>query len=98
MFLYPLLKTDPVNRTFLLGTIRTLSFGADTCALAFDSNPAGVYTRLNLESQGKPGLEGDTVMYRNFLTALCAAILAAFSLCAQSERGTITGTVLDASG
>ena len=30
MFLSPPLKPGPVNRTFLLGTIRTLSFGADT--------------------------------------------------------------------
>src|ERR1039457_6942686 len=30
MFLDPPLKTDPVNSTFLFGTIRTLSFGADT--------------------------------------------------------------------
>jgi hypothetical protein len=29
MFLNPPLKPDPVNRTFLLGTIRTLSFGGD---------------------------------------------------------------------
>jgi len=29
VFLNPPLKTDPVNRTFLLGTIRTFSFGAD---------------------------------------------------------------------
>jgi hypothetical protein len=29
MFLDPLLQADPVNRTFLLGTIRTLSFGGD---------------------------------------------------------------------
>jgi hypothetical protein len=30
MFLYPSLKPDPVNRTFLLGTIRTISFGGDS--------------------------------------------------------------------
>jgi hypothetical protein len=29
MFLNPLLQADLVNRTFLLGTIRTLSFGGD---------------------------------------------------------------------
>jgi site-specific recombinase XerD len=29
MFLIPLLQADLVNRTFLLGTIRTLSFGGD---------------------------------------------------------------------
>src|SRR5437773_12144066 len=29
MFLNPPLQTDPVNRTFLLGTIRTFSFGGD---------------------------------------------------------------------
>jgi ketosteroid isomerase-like protein len=30
VFLNPPLQPDLVNRTFLLGTIRTLSFGADT--------------------------------------------------------------------
>jgi hypothetical protein len=37
MFLNPLLKADLVNRTFLLGTIRTLSFGGDTMGPRFDS-------------------------------------------------------------
>src|SRR5437016_4930327 len=45
MFLYPLLKTDPVNRTFLLGTIRTLSFGADNTNSAFENRQAKSYTR-----------------------------------------------------
>jgi RHS repeat-associated protein len=36
MFLNPLLKADLVNRTFLLGTIRTLSFGGDRVAQTVD--------------------------------------------------------------
>jgi hypothetical protein len=41
MFLNPLLKADLVNRTFLLGTIRTLSFGGDTIAHTLDGTLAG---------------------------------------------------------
>jgi hypothetical protein len=37
MFLNPLLKADLVNRTFLLGTIRTLSFGGDMPAAVLDT-------------------------------------------------------------
>jgi len=35
MFLDPPLQIDPVNRTFLLGTIRTLSFGGDSWLTPF---------------------------------------------------------------
>ena len=43
MFLNPPLKPDPVNRTFLLGTIRTLSFGGDTAwSPEPNSRPVGV--------------------------------------------------------
>src|ERR1039457_5558281 len=40
MFLNPPLKPDPVNRTFLLGTIRTLPFRADNLHFSACSGPA----------------------------------------------------------
>jgi hypothetical protein len=48
MFLIPLLQADLVNRTFLLGTIRTLSFGGDTAAynVCTRLSPPALYHRV----------------------------------------------------
>src|ERR1700678_2301378 len=41
------LRRDFVNRTFLLGTIRTFSFGGDTQDLSLDTFPSVVYNLRN---------------------------------------------------
>src|ERR1700678_2835500 len=55
MFLDPLLQADPVNRTFLLGTIRTLSFGGDTLSIMVDDMGRGAADFLGSAHLFRPG-------------------------------------------
>src|ERR1022692_4166202 len=52
MFLSPPLQADPVNRTFLLGTIRTLSFGGDRLQPRLANRPDVCYIEVSIPLGG----------------------------------------------
>src|ERR1035438_549282 len=87
MFLNPPLKPDPVNRTFLLGTIRTLSFGGDkigpTCCRA---SAAVISSQRSVEFQ-EIDLSPSDAIHR---TCAMAVILCAVAVQAAAQTNSYT--------